>query len=519
MNGTQSSVRQIRSIKLSNTLSGKKEELKTLQPGRLTFYSCGPTVYGLIHIGNLRGGLVADLFYRYFKRVGYDVVFVRKYTDVDDKIIKKGWEEKIPAEEVAKKYTQEVEKDFAVAGMLDPTHKTTVTTHMPEIIAMIQKIIQNGAAYVAPDGEVIFSIQDFKNYGQLSHKKLDDLISGIRVEVSEKKKSPLDFTLWKPAKPGEPFWESPWCPGRPGWHIECSAMASRWLGDQIDVHHGGEDLVFPHHENEIAQSEAASSQGSFVRYWLHHAFLTLSKEKMSKSLGNVFTAREFLTRFSGEFARYLLLSVHYRSQIDFGPEAIEQTLSGLQRIYEAKAKAQELTNLKRARADLRAEAAWGSFAASCQQARTEIDEHFANDMNTPGVLASLFSVIREFNRTLAEPLAQATPSAALGAQELIHLMEQDVGGILGVGQADPTHALSNLSRIRGDLRVAQAEPGADGAATLSLPTEAEVVQAIADRAAARAAKDFKKADEIRKAMEGRGVLIKDSPTGTTWSYR
>ena len=504
--------KKIRPIRLTNTLTGKKEELQTYQPGRLTFYSCGPTVYGLIHIGNHRGGLVSDLFYRYFHRVGYDVQFVRNYTDVDDKIIKKGYEEGISAEEVAKKYTQEVEKDFAVAGLQEPTHKTTVTTHIAEIIALIQKIIEHGNAYVTPDGEVLFSISSFKNYGQLSHKKIDDLIAGIRVDVSEKKQNPLDFTLWKPAKPGEPSWESPWGKGRPGWHIECSAMASKWLGDRIDVHHGGEDLVFPHHENEIAQSEAATGTAPFVKYWLHHAFLTLSKEKMSKSLGNVFTAREFLTRFSGEFARYLLLSVQYRSQIDFGPETIEQAITGLQRIYEAKAKAQQILKQSRARADLRAEAAWGAFAASCEKARAEIDENFANDFNTPGALAALFTIIREFNRTLAEPLAQATPSAVLGAQELIRLMEEDVGGVLGVGRSDSERALADLTRIR--LLSRPEDPS--GAAR---PTEAEILQAIEERTAARKAKDFAKADQIRKEMEARGVLIKDSPSGATWEYR
>ncbi len=508
-----SAPQKIRPIRLTNTLTGKKEELQTYTPGRITFYSCGPTVYGLIHIGNLRGGLVSDLFYRYFRRVGYDVCFVRNYTDVDDKIIKKGHEENLSSEAVAKKYTQEVEKDFAVAGMLEPTHKTTVTTHIGEIIDLIQKIIARGHAYVAEDGEVIFSIGSFKNYGLLSHKKIEDLIAGMRVDVSDKKQNPLDFTLWKPAKPGEPFWESPWGNGRPGWHIECSAMASKWLGDRIDVHHGGEDLVFPHHENEIAQSEAASGTGPFVKYWLHHAFLTLSKEKMSKSLGNVFTAREFLTRFSGEFARYLLLSVHYRSQIDFGPESIENALTGLHRIYEAKAKAVQLLKQSRARADLRAEAAWGAFAAVCEKGRTEMDDHFANDFNTPGALAALFTVIREFNRTLAEPLAQATPSATLGAQELIRLMEEDLGGTLGVGRSDPEKALADLNRIR---LISRPEDPAGAAAR---PTEEEILRAIEDRAAARRAKDFVKADQIRKDMEARGVLIKDHPSGATWEYR
>ncbi len=497
-------------MRVTNTLSGKKEDLQTREPGKLTFYSCGPTVYGLIHIGNLRGGLVADMFYRYFQRAGYEVIYVRNYTDVDDKIINKAHLEKMSAEDLAKKYTREVELDYAVAGMLEPTHKTSVTTHIAEIIQIIEKIISEGKGYVIEGGEVLFSISSFPTYGKLSHKKIEDLVAGIRVEVNAKKQNPLDFSLWKPAKPGEPSWDSPWGKGRPGWHIECSAMATKWLGDQIDVHHGGEDLIFPHHENEIAQTEGATGKDPFVRYWLHHAFLTLSKEKMSKSLGNVFTAREFLTQFSGEIARYLLLSVHYRSIIDFREETLDHTLTSLHRIYEAKAKALELMGQSRARADLRAEAAWGTFAASCEQARTEIDSHYANDFNTPGALGTLFTLIREFNRTLAEPLTQATPSAVLGAAELVKIIEEDIGGILGIGRSNPAKVLEDIARIRA---ARSATPPSERL------TEAEILERIQARTDARKNKDFQAADTIRKDLEARGVLIKDGPAGTTWVYR
>jgi cysteinyl-tRNA synthetase len=500
---------RIPEIRVTNTLSGKKEVLKTRQPGKLSLYSCGPTVYGLIHIGNLRAALVADMFYRFFKKVGYDVTYVRNYTDVDDKIIKKAAAEKVTADEIAKKYTIEVEKDYAVAGLLEPTHKTSVTTHMKEIVEMIEKIIKNGNAYVV-DGEVLFSIESFPTYGKLSHKQIDDLLAGARVEIDKKKRNPLDFALWKPAKPGEPSWPSPWSEGRPGWHIECSAMSNRWLGAQIDVHHGGEDLIFPHHENEIAQSEAASGQAPFVGYWLHSAFLLISKEKMSKSLGNVFSAREFLTQFSGEFARYMLLSVHYRSLIDFGDEALDHTLSGLTRIYEAKAKALDLQKVARARADMRAESAWGSFAASCENTRKEIEENLANDFNTPGALAALFTLIREFNRTLSEPLAQATPSAVLGAAELIKILEDDIGSVLGIGRSSPEKVLEDLGRIRGMRAKTEGQ---------NLPTEEEIQAAILARAEARKAKDFAKADQIRKEMEARGVLIKDGANGATWAFK
>ena len=496
-------------IRFTNSLTGKKEIFEPRVPGKVTFYSCGPTVYNFIHIGNLRAALVADMFFRYLKRAGFDVNFVRNYTDVDDKIIKRANDEKISSEALAKKYILEVEKDYAVAGLLEPTRKTLVTDHIPQIIKMIGQIIENKNAYVV-DGEVYFAIDSFPTYGKLSHKQIDDLIAGARVEPGTKKRNPLDFSLWKPAKPGEPFWESPWGKGRPGWHIECSAMSSQWLGDQIDLHHGGEDLTFPHHENEIAQSEAASGKAPFVKYWVHHAFINMSKEKMSKSLGNVFLARDFLTQFSGEVARYMICGVHYRSPIDFNDDLIDQTLTALHRLYEAKAKALELTQQSRARSDMRAEAAWGQFVAGCEKAHEEIAEHYANDLNTAGALGSLFTLIREFNRTVSEPLAEATPSAVLGAQQLIKVIEDDIGSVLGVGRMDPARAMEDLNRIRSTRGTAS------GAAR---PTEAEILEAIQKRADARTAKDFAKGDQIRKDLEARGVLIKDSPKGTTWEYK
>ncbi|MEK6707088.1 MAG: cysteine--tRNA ligase [Bdellovibrionota bacterium] len=503
---------EMRPIRLANTLTGKKEQLRTLEPGRLTMYSCGPTVYNYIHIGNLRGGLVADMFFRFFKRAGYEVLYVRNYTDVDDKIIKRATEEKTTSEAVSAKYTAEVEKDFAAAGMLEPTYKTTVTSHIPDIIAMIEKILRNGKAYVV-DGEVLFSINKSVGYGKLSQKNIDELVAGMRVDVREKKQNPLDFTLWKPAKPGEPSWDSPWGRGRPGWHIECSAMASRWLGEQIDVHHGGEDLIFPHHENEIAQSEGASGKEPFVRYWLHHAFLTISKEKskekMSKSLGNIFTAREFLTKFPGEVARYMLLSVHYRAPIDFCDEAIESTLTSLHRIYEAKARAVDL--VVRGDQGPGAEAGanhWVAFSAACDRARASIDEAFANDFNTAEALAVLFTLIREFNKTVSYA-AGSNAAAPEGAAKLISIMEGDIGGVLGVCVSEPKSMLAELSRIRADRL------GAKG--VVRMP-EAEIVSLIEERNQARRSKDFKRADQIRNELQSRGVMIKDGPGGTTWEY-
>lgn len=497
-------------IYFTNTLTRKKERFEPIEPGRVKMYACGPTVYNLIHIGNLRAALVADLVYRYLKYAGYEVSYVRNYTDIDDKIIQKAIEDGVEFTEITKKYISEVEKDYAVTGLLEPDHKTLATEHIPEMIEMIQKIIDHGKGYVAEDGEVFFSIQDFEGYGKLSHKNLEDLIAGARVGVRENKKNPMDFSLWKPAKPGEPSWKTPWSDGRPGWHIECSVMATKWLGEQIDIHMGGVDLIFPHHENEIAQSEAACGKAPFSKYWIHNEHLTLDKEKMSKSLGNTFIARDFLTQYGGEVARYLLLSVHYGTKMDFSDQSVEEALSELERLYEAKKTAVELLAVKAALPDLRAESLWGEFVAGVEQTRKEIQSHYANDLNTPGALGALFSLIRKFNRTLSEKQTRTTPSAVMAAQSLVDLLEGDIGAVIGVGRLSPDKALSDLQRIRKE----RASSGGE-----SRPSEEEIQTQIEERIQARKEKNFARADEIRDELARRGVEIKDSPQGTTWSYR
>lgn len=507
-------------VRVTNSLGGKKEIFQTIEPGKVRFYSCGPTVYGNIHVGNLRAAMTADLFYRTLTKLGFEVTYVRNYTDVDDKIIKQAKVEGLTADALAKKYTAEVERDYAAAGMLEPTHKTTVSGHIKEIIEMIEKIIKNGKAYVAepPAGsepgakEVFFSIESFPTYGKLSRKNLEDLIAGARVEVSEKKKSPADFSLWKPAKPGEPSWDSPWGKGRPGWHIECSAMASKWLGEELDLHHGGSDLIFPHHENEIAQSEAACGRGPYVRYWLHNAMLNINSEKMSKSLGNFTTARDFLSNFGGEVARFIMMSVHYRTIADFGEDAIESALTNLQRLYEAKARAEEISKKKASVVDPRAESVWMEFLAETQKTRAEITREMANDFNTPGALATVFTLIRAFNRSLAEPRAEATPSAVLAAQELIRVIEDELGGYLGFGRRPAAPMLAQIGEIR--ARAHAARTGSTGG---QISTD-EILQLIQARADAKAAKNFPEADRIRKELTERGVAIKDSSQGTTWEY-
>ncbi len=502
-------------IHITNTKTRKKELFQPLEPGKVKMYSCGPTVYGFIHIGNLRAALTADLFYRLFKRFGYDVTYVRNYTDVDDKIIKRANEEKITSDDVTRKYISEVEKDYALAGLMEPTHKTKVTEHLPEIITMVGKIIENGKAYTADDAEgfdptakeVFFSIDAFPTYGQLSGKKLEDLRAGERVEVNTKKKNPADFSLWKPAKAGEPSWDSPWGKGRPGWHIECSAMACKWLGDQMDLHHGGEDLVFPHHENEIAQSEAATGTHPYVKYWVHNAFLNFDGEKMSKSLGNIVSARDFLSRYGSEVTRILFLSVHYRSPFDINPAMMDQAITNLERLYEAKKKAEETRAKKIAVPDPRAEQVWGGFMIDCDRARNAILDHYANDLNTPGALAEIFSLCREWNRCAGEPNALNTPTAILAANEFIKVIEEDIGAVIGVGRASADSVFARLQEIR--LMRAQNE----GRATL---TDAEIEDLLVQRKDARAQKNFKRSDEIRDELLSKGVEIKDSPQGTTW---
>jgi cysteinyl-tRNA synthetase len=496
-----------RTLRLTNSLTGKKEEFRPLREGVVSLYSCGPTVYGPIHIGNLRAGLVADLFFRYFSHVGFDVHFARNYTDVDDKIIQKAAQEGVSADEVAKKYTRMVEEDYAHAGMRRPVHACKVTETIPEIIGMIESILARGHAYVIDTGEVLYSIESFEGYGKLSHKKIEDLVAGMRVEVNEKKRNPLDFALWKPAKAGEPAWESPWGPGRPGWHIECSAMIHKHLGEQIDIHHGGEDLLFPHHENEIAQSEGATGKAPFARYWLHHAFITMSKAKMSKSLGNIVSARDFLSRYGGEVARYFCLSSHYRSPIDLSEDSIETALSSLQRLYEAKAKAQKVAA---GPSPGPVSAEWAAVIRDCEKTREEIEECYANDLNTAGALGALFTLIRAFNRVSAEPGQLEAANASAAAQAFLGLLEHEIGEVLGVGGLDPAQALLQLEQVKR----AQAE-----ASGQTRPSAEEIQALIQARKAARAAKNFAESDRIRDELLARGVAIKDGPQGTTWEYR
>jgi cysteinyl-tRNA synthetase len=498
-------------IHLTNSKGRKKELFVPITPGQVKMYSCGPTVWSHIHIGNLRAALTADLFYRFFKYFGYDVTYVRNYTDVDDKIINRANEEGATADAISKKYIAEVEKDYALAGLLAPTHKTLVSEHMPEIISMIGDIIKNGKAYVAKDGEVFFDVEKFPAYGQLSGKTLEDLQAGqSRVEANANKKTSADFSLWKPAKPGEPTWDSPWSKGRPGWHIECSAMACKWLGPEMDLHHGGEDLIFPHHENEIAQSEAATGTHPFVRYWVHNAFLTFSSEKMSKSLGNVVNARDFLSAYGGEIARYIFLGVHYRTTFDFNPDTVDQAVSALERIYEAKLKAEAIREKKIAMPDAIAEQVWGGFMIDCERARNAIADHYANDLNTAAALSEVFTLIREWNKALAHPNAANTPTAIIAANEFIKVLEEPIGAVIGIGRMPAQAALDRFQEVK---LLRQKNDGK------TIVSEEEIAALIQERKDVRIAKNFKRSDEIRDYLLANGIEIKDSPQGTTWTRK
>lgn len=491
--------------RIFNSLSRKKEKLIPRQEGRLTFYSCGPTVYNLIHVGNLRSALVSDMFYRYWNYLGFDVIYARNYTDIDDKILNKAKEESVDASAISEKYIKEVEKDYREAGVLEPTYKPKVTDNLESIFELTQDILSRGGAYQV-GGNIVFSVDAFDDYGKLSGKPLDQLMSGARVEVDEKKKNPLDFYLWKEAAEDQPGWDSPWGRGRPGWHIECSAMIRKYLGDQIDVHHGGVDLVFPHHENELAQSEKGCDRAPFVRYWMHHAFVTINEEKMSKSLGNIFSAREFLENFGGEMARYLMLTPHYRSPIDFSENSLWTAACGLERIYEAKKTATECVACSSSIGELSSE-----FEKAVEESREKIKAALADDFHTPGVVASFFDLIRDYNK-VAYQGTDADKRA--NANMFLKCLEAEMADILGVGLKAPEVALEELAEIK--KRIKGVEAGADTKCELSA---SDIDSLLKERDEARKRKNFARADEIRDQLYEAGVDIKDTPLGAKWSYR
>ena len=455
-------------LKLYNDLTRQKEEFQPLEPGKARMYVCGMTVYDLCHLGHARVMVVFDVVARYLRARGYDVTYIRNITDIDDKIIQRANANGEPFHALTERFIQAMHEDSDALGVLPPDAEPKATDHIGEIVEMIERLIANGHAYVAANGDVYYDVRSFPEYGKLSGKSIDDLESGARVEPGEAKRDPLDFALWKTAKPGEPAWASPWGQGRPGWHIECSAMSTKALGDTFDIHGGGADLTFPHHENEIAQSEGATGH-PFVKYWLHNGFVRINDEKMSKSLGNFFTVREILTRYRPEEVRYFILTSQYRSPLNYDEDHLEQARAALTRFYTA----------------LR-----GLPAADPAGAEAFAERFYAamdDDFNTPEALAVLFDLAREINRVRKEDQAGA---AALAA-ELRRL-----GDVLGILQDDPEDYL------RGDAAGELAD--------------AEIDALIEQRLAARKARNWAEADRIRDQLKAQGILLEDGPQGTTW---
>lgn len=474
------------SLKLYNTLSKKKEVFEPLKPGQVSIYLCGPTVYDLLHIGNFRGAIFFNLLRNWLEKQGYHVTFVYNYTDVDDKIITKANQEKVDSSEVSERYIKEFEKDFKRLGLKPHDHNPKVTSYIPQIISFVQKLIDKGSAYVV-DGEVFYQIDTFDEYGKLSGKKLEDLEAGQRVEVDQRKKNPFDFVLWKPSKNDEPSWDSPWGKGRPGWHIECSAMIQSLLGDSIDIHGGGIDLIFPHHENEIAQGEGCTGK-TYCRYWVHNEFINLKGEKMSKSLGNVITGRSFMDTYHPEILKFLYLSVHYRTVLSMDEERVKGVMAGLSRIYQALEKAEILIQGATGEAEGDSE-----FFKKLEQFDRKIEKSLNDDINSGEFMASLFEATRLFNGLGLEKKAK-DPATASTAKYFLKWIK-DHGQLMALFQEKPTDFLTQLRDIT--LRLNNID-------------KKQVEELIEKRVIARQQKDWKQADAIRDQLDDMGILLIDN---------
>jgi cysteinyl-tRNA synthetase len=481
-------------LRIYNTLTRRKGEFEPVQQGKVGMYVCGVTVYDMCHIGHARSVVLFDVIYRYLLHRGYDVTYVRNFTDVDDKIISRAHQVGEDWKSLAERFIREFYTDMDALGVRRPTVEPKATEHIQEIQALIADLIARCHAYEAA-GDVMFAVNSFADYGKLSGKKTDELIAGARVEVDDKKRDPLDFALWKSAKPGEPAWDSPWGPGRPGWHIECSAMSMRYLGREFDIHGGGADLTFPHHENEIAQSEAATGR-PFARYWIHNGFVNIRSEKMSKSLGNVMNIREILEKVHPETLRLFLLSSHYRSPLDYNETSMREASTGLERLYAAMAGLNQLI------------AAAGT-SETIPEELDGIEARFAeamdDDFNTPRALAALFDAARAINRLTA---ATGVPRDQLPSAEALVRAKSTILGlardVLGLFRDEPEVFLESLRRtLAGGFGI----------------TEQEIEALIQSRARARKDKDFALADEIRKDLAEKGILLEDGPKGTTWKAK
>ena len=466
-------------MKIFNTLTRRKEEFVPLEEGKVKMYVCGPTVYNLIHIGNARPMIIFDTVRRYMEYKGYEVNYVSNFTDVDDKIIKKAIEEGVSAEEISTRYIKECKKDMADMNVKPATTAPQATQEIQGMIDMIQTLIDKGYAYPAADGTVYFRVKKFKEYGKLSHKNLDDLQSGFRslkVSGEDQKEDPLDFVLWKPKKEGEPSWPSPWCDGRPGWHIECSVMSKKYLGEEIDIHAGGEDLIFPHHENEIAQSECCNGK-IFARYWMHNGFLNIDNRKMSKSLGNFRTVRQIGEQYDLQVLRFFMLNAHYRSPLNFSADLMEAAKNSLERILEAAGKLSDRKDNGAAENITEEELA---LLKEAEGFVTKFEAAMDDDFNTADALAEILELVKFANTNVDENSSR-----------------EFAGGLY--------EELFKLSDVLG-LKIEKKEEILDK----------EIEDLIQERQAARKAKDFKRADEIRDELLKKGIILKDTREGVKW---
>lgn len=479
-------------MKLYNTMTNKIEKFKTIEENKVKMYVCGPTVYNYIHLGNARPIVVFDTLARYFKYKGMEVDYVQNFTDVDDKIINKSIEEGISASEVSEKYIKCFFEDINRLNILESVKRPKVTENMAEIIEIIQKLIDNGFAY-EKDGDVYFEVKKYKDYGKLSNQKIEELELGARIDVSEIKKNPMDFALWKKKKKeGEPFWESPWGQGRPGWHIECSAMAKKYLGDTFDIHGGGQDLVFPHHENEIAQSKCAY-HGNFANYWLHNGFIQINGDKMSKSLGNFFLLREILEKFSGNVVRLFILSTHYRKPINFSFENMEDTKKALQNIVKSMNKFEAI--ISKYKNEKTSEITNLDFSQKIDEFDKKFEDAMDEDMNTPQALATIFDQIRETNKFISVNKDELSTIYA-EIEKSYESLKRKIGNVFGI-----------------EIEMENSAKEEDGE-NMEL-TKKLIELLIKLRSEARSEKNFKLSDEIRDELKVLGVEIKDNRDGTT----
>ncbi|HOP87138.1 MAG TPA: cysteine--tRNA ligase [Acetomicrobium flavidum] len=470
-------------LMLYNDLTRRKDEFIPLHQGKVGFYVCGPTVYDYIHIGNARPFVVFDTLRRYMEHKGFEVVYVQNFTDIDDKMINKANELGITVKELAERFIKAYFEDVTPLGVRHATVHPLATEHIDEIIALISRIMERGHAYVV-EGNVYFDVKSFPGYGKLSGQGLEELQAGARIEVDARKKHPLDFVLWKARKPGEPWWDSPWGPGRPGWHIECSAMAMKYLGETIDIHGGGSDLIFPHHENEIAQSEAATGK-QFVRYWIHNGYLLINKEKMSKSLGNILTVRELIGKYQPLAVRLFILGAHYRSPLDFSEESLTQAVRSMQRLRNCYS---DLIFYMERSEEKDTPDTW--LDDVIRKGYIKFCEALDDDFNTAGALGSVFEVVRDLNNYLKDS-ASLDKNALINAKKFFDAVEE-IMGVIGI-----------------DTIFATAEE-------LS-PDEIEKL--IKERNEARRKRDFARADAIRNELASKGIILEDTPLGTRWKKK